>query len=43
MQESIRKEARVGANIAFAGCAEVDDESTDLRPLKVIPIETVLQ
>jgi predicted lipoprotein len=40
---ALRKEARVGANIAFAGCAEVDDESTDLRPLKVIPIETVLQ
>jgi len=40
---ALRKEARVGANIAFAGCAEVDDESTDLRPLKVIPIETALQ
>jgi predicted lipoprotein len=30
---------RIGEKISFAGCAEVDDESTDLKPLKVIPIE----
>src|SRR4029077_1924938 len=29
-----------GAKISFIGCAEVDDESTDLKPLKVIPILT---
>jgi predicted lipoprotein len=30
--------AKVGATISFTGCAEVDDESSDLKPLKVIPI-----
>jgi len=36
----LREQAKVGAKISFAGCAEVDDESTDLKPLKVIPIQT---
>jgi predicted lipoprotein len=36
----LREQARPGATISFTGCAEVDDESTDLKPLKVIPIET---
>lgn len=40
---ALREQAKVGATISFAGCAEVDDESTDLKPLKVIPIQTVLQ
>jgi predicted lipoprotein len=40
---ALRKQAQVGATINFAGCAEVDDESTDLKPLKVIPIQTALQ
>lgn len=31
--------AYVGATIQFVGCAEVDDESTDLNPLQVIPIQ----
>jgi predicted lipoprotein len=35
----LRKQAKVGANLSFAGCAEVDDESGDLHPLKLIPIE----
>jgi predicted lipoprotein len=35
----LREQARVGATISFAGCAEVDDESTDLKPLKAIPIQ----
>lgn len=39
----LRKQAKVGAAISFAGCAEVDDESTDLKPLKVIPIQTEAQ
>ena len=33
----------VGAILAFAGCAEVDDESTDLKPLKVVPIQAGVQ
>ena len=39
----LRAQAKVGARISFAGCAEVDDESTDLKPLKVIPIQTEIQ
>jgi predicted lipoprotein len=35
----LRKRVKVGANIFFAGCAEVDDESSDLHPLKLVPIE----
>lgn len=33
------KETKVGEKISFTGCAEVDDESNDLKPLKVIPVQ----
>lgn len=36
----LRETAKVGATIHFVGCAEVNDESTDLKPLKVVPIQT---
>ena len=36
----LHEQAKVGSKISFVGCAEVDDESTDLKPLKVIPIQT---
>ena len=36
----LREQAKVGTQISFAGCAEVDDEAMDLKPLKVIPIQT---
>ena len=39
----LREQAKIGATISFAGCAEVDDEATDLKPLKVIPIQTEVQ
>lgn len=39
----LREQAKVGAKISFVGCTEVDDESTDLKPLKVIPIQTETQ
>jgi predicted lipoprotein len=35
--------AKVGAKINFTGCAEVDDESTDLKPLKLVPIQAEVQ
>jgi predicted lipoprotein len=35
----LRERAKVGTTLSFTGCAEVDDESTDLKPLKVIPIQ----
>ncbi|HLX68440.1 MAG TPA: DUF2291 family protein [Verrucomicrobiae bacterium] len=39
----LKREVKVGVTISFAGCAEVDDESTDLKPLKVIPIRATAQ
>jgi len=39
----LREQAKVGEKISFVGCAEVDDESTDLKPLKVIPIQTEVE
>lgn len=39
VQPGIRAKAKVGATIRFVGCAEVNDEATDLLPLKVIPIQ----
>jgi predicted lipoprotein len=39
----LRERAKVGANISFAGCAEVNDESADLKPLKVIPIQATIE
>jgi predicted lipoprotein len=34
----LRESAKVGATVRFVGCAEVNDEATDLRPLKVVPV-----
>jgi predicted lipoprotein len=39
----LKREAKAGVTISFAGCAEVDDESTDLKPLKVVPIQVKVQ
>jgi predicted lipoprotein len=39
----LRQQAKVGAKISFAGCAEVDDESSDLKPMKVVPIRTKIE
>jgi predicted lipoprotein len=36
----LHQQAKIGGQISFAGCAEVDDEANDLKPLKVIPIQT---
>jgi predicted lipoprotein len=36
----LRQQAKVGARISFVGCAEISDEASDLKPLKVIPIQT---
>ncbi len=35
----LRETAKVGAIINFVGCAEVNDESSDLKPLKLVPIK----
>ena len=34
----LERMAAVGIRIKFAGCVEVDDEETDLKPLKLVPI-----
>jgi predicted lipoprotein len=39
----LREQAKVGAKISFVGCAEVDDEASDLKPLKIIPIQTMVE
>ncbi len=43
VQPPLKEQAKVGAKISFIGCAEVEDESSDLKPLKVIPIQTQVQ
>lgn len=43
VQPKLRERAKVGAVVAFTGCAEVNDESTDLKPLKVVPIRAEIQ
>jgi predicted lipoprotein len=35
----LKTDAKVGATLYFIGCVEVDDESSDLKPLKVIPLQ----
>lgn len=37
------REAKVGATVQFTGCAEVNDESSDLKPLKVVPIAATME
>ena len=34
----LREQAKVGAKISFAGCAEIAEEDADVKPLKVIPV-----
>ena len=36
----LREQAKIGGTLHFVGCAEVNDESTDLVPLKVVPVES---
>lgn len=39
----LREEVKAGVKIWFAGCAEIDDEDTDVRPLKVIPVSVKIE
>ena len=34
---------KTGMTVQFVGCAEVDDESADLHPLKVVPVQVEIQ
>lgn len=39
----LRERAKVGSLVRFAGCAEVNDEATDLHPLRVVPLQAEVQ
>lgn len=43
VQPKLREQAKVGSIIQFTGCAEVNDEAQDLKPLKVVPIQAEVQ
>ena len=43
VQPKLREQAKVGAMVRFAGCAEVNDEATDLKPLKTVPISATVE
>jgi len=43
VQPKLRAEAKVGAIVRFVGCAEVNDEASDLKPLKVVPIQAAVE
>lgn len=43
VQPKLRDTAKVGSSIRFIGCAEVNDESADLAPLKLIPIAATVE
>ena len=40
---SLRERAAVGSRVRFTGVAEVADEDTDLRPLRVVPVAAEVQ
>lgn len=40
---NLKQNAKIGAMINFAGCAEILDEKTDLQPLKIIPVKAEIQ
>jgi len=35
----LQRVAKLGRRVHFVGCVEVDNEDTDLKPLKLVPIE----
>lgn len=43
VQPRLRATAKVGVTLRFAGCVEVNDEATDLKPLKLIPIAATVE
>jgi predicted lipoprotein len=35
---TLKEKAAVGTEVTFIGCAEITDEDTDLRPLRLVPV-----
>jgi len=40
---TLKDKAVVGRHIEFAGCAEISDDATDIRPLPVIPLDVRIE
>ncbi|MFK7735070.1 MAG: DUF2291 family protein [Pirellulaceae bacterium] len=40
---TLRENAKVGMAVRFVGCVEITDETTDLRPLRVVPFIAEVQ
>jgi predicted lipoprotein len=43
VQPKLREAVKVGVIIRFVGCAEVNDEASDLKPLKVVPLQAAVE
>lgn len=43
VQPPLREQAQVGRIVRFVGCAEVNHEETDLKPLKIVPIQASVE
>jgi predicted lipoprotein len=43
VEPALHEKMKTGMTVRFTGCAEVDDESTDLKPLKVVPVQVEVQ
>lgn len=39
----LRADEYIGATVKFVGCAEIDDETTDLHPLQVVPVQAEVE
>ncbi len=39
----LRQKIFVGTNVAFVGCAEIQDEASDLQPIRLIPIQVQIR
>jgi predicted lipoprotein len=39
----LHTDVHIGATVKFVGCAEVDDETTDLYPLEVVPVQAEVE
>ena len=43
VQPKLRQQAKLGATVRFVGCAEVNDETSDLKPLKIVPVSATVE
>ena len=43
VEPMLHEKVKTGMTVRFTGCVEVDDESADLKPLKVVPVQVDIQ